>query len=71
MSREGAGDWADRLLPLPPGLAQGAALSPEGLRQGLAITTHFLTRDLAEALGRPLPEARGRLIDLLARLGQA
>jgi DNA repair protein RecO (recombination protein O) len=68
VSRAGAGDWADRLLPLPEGLLTGAALDAASLRQGLAITTLFLTRELAEAHHRPLPEARGRLLDLLARL---
>lgn len=69
VTRAGAGDWAEKLFPLPEGLAGAAALSPQALRQGLTITTHFLTRELAEAHhGRPLPEARGRLVDLLARL---
>lgn len=70
VSRAGAGDWVDRLLPLPDGLAGQAPLGGEALRQGLAITTHFLTREHAEVhAGRPLPEARGRLIDLLTRAG--
>ena len=68
VSRAGAGDWADRLFPLPEGLTSGGELGASALAQGLAITTHFLTRELAEAHhGRPLPEARGRLLDLLAR----
>jgi DNA repair protein RecO (recombination protein O) len=67
VSWAGAGAWADKLLPLPEGLVSGR-LSPEGLRQGFAITSHFLMRELAEDHhGRPLPEARGRLLDLLAR----
>lgn len=68
VSAAGAGDWADRLLPLPPGLTGEAALTPAALRDGLALTTHFLTRELAPILqSRPLPEARARLIDLLLR----
>ncbi len=72
VSRAGAGDWADRLLPLPDGLADGLArdtpLPAAALAQGLRLTGHFLNRELAEgAHARPLPEARGRLIDLLAR----
>jgi DNA repair protein RecO (recombination protein O) len=68
VSREGAGDWADRLLPLPACLlGQGPASATE-LMQGLAITGHFLARGLEPVLaGRPLPEARTRLVDLLAR----
>ncbi|MEZ5798947.1 MAG: DNA repair protein RecO [Paracoccaceae bacterium] len=68
VSRRGAGDWADRLLPLPEGMLGQGPLSAAELQQGLAITGHFLGRELAEGLrGRPLPEARGRLLDLLAR----
>jgi DNA repair protein RecO (recombination protein O) len=68
VSRAGAGDWADRLLPLPQGLlGQGPADRTE-LLQGLAITGHFLTRELSPLMeGRPLPEARARLLALLAR----
>ena len=68
VSAGAAGDWADRLLPLPQGLAGDATLTPAALRDGLALTTHFLTRELAPILqGRPLPEARARLVDLLLR----
>jgi DNA repair protein RecO (recombination protein O) len=68
VSADGAGVWADRLLPLPRGLAGQAELSPEALRQGLALTTHFLAREVAhDPQARPLPEARARLIDLLTR----
>lgn len=70
VSRAGAGDWTDRLFPLPAGLRGEGPLSPEALAQGLTITTHFLRRELAEDHhGHPLPEARGRLLDLLARQG--
>ncbi|GAB1361642.1 DNA repair protein RecO [Rhodobacter sp.] len=72
VSRAGAGDWADRLLPLPEGLAGQGPMPPAAVVQGLAITTHFLTRELAEDHhGRPLPEARGRLLDLLVREAEA
>lgn len=68
VSRAGAGDWADRLLPLPPVLlGPGPAERPD-LLQGLAITGHFLEHRLAPALGnRPVPAARGRLVARLAR----
>lgn len=68
VSRAGAGDWADRLLPLPAVmLGQGSASAVE-IAQGLTITGHFLNRCLEPTLnGRPLPEARQRLLDLLAR----
>jgi DNA repair protein RecO (recombination protein O) len=68
VSAEGAGEWADRLLPLPPiMLGQGSGPTAEIL-EGLRTTGHFLTHWLAPALGdRPLPAARQRLIDALAR----
>lgn len=68
VSRAGAGEWAGRLLPLPPGLlGQGPVFDAE-LHQGLAITGHFLTRELTTLGGREaLPEARVRLLALLQR----
>ena len=73
VTREGAGEWASRLLPLPDCLREegaGKAGGPDGgLLEGLAITGHFLAHHLAPSLGdRPLPGARQRLIDALARL---
>lgn len=68
VSRAGAGEWADRLLPLPQGMLGQGPVSRTELLQGLAITGHFLARELAPLLdGRPLPDARGRLLDLLMR----
>ncbi|PRD40086.1 UNVERIFIED_CONTAM: recO [Trichonephila clavipes] len=68
VSRAAAADWAPRLLPLPAGLlGQGPLLGGE-LAQGLAITGHFLERELAVLHhGRSLPEPRARLVDLLTR----
>lgn len=68
VSRQGAGEWADRLFPLPPGLlGQGGAAGGE-IGEGLRITGHFLDLWLAPALGdRAIPEARRRLAGLLAR----
>jgi DNA repair protein RecO (recombination protein O) len=68
VSAVGAGEWADRLLPLPAGLAGTAALTGEALVQGLRLTGFFLDRELRPVLQeRPLPEARSRLVDLLCR----
>jgi DNA repair protein RecO (recombination protein O) len=68
VSRAGAGAWADRLLPLPPCLlGQGPATLTE-LLEGLRTTGHFLEHHLAPSLGdRPLPAARRRLLEALAR----
>ncbi len=68
VSRAGAGDWADRLLPMPPGLQGGAVLTPADVTAGLRLTGFFLDRGLRPVLNdRPLPEARTRLVDLLSR----
>lgn len=64
----GAGDWAERLLPLPEGLGREAPLGEEAVLAGLRLTGFFLDRELRPVLhDRPLPEARARLVDLLAR----
>ena len=58
--------------PLPPSLlGQGPVIGHE-LVQGLALTGHFLNRGLQAVLfDKPLPEARARLIDMLARQSPA
>jgi len=68
VSRAGAGDWAERLLPLPAALlGQGPADRGEVLA-GLATTGHFLHIALAALQqDRPLPEARARLLAYLAK----
>lgn len=68
VSAAGAGDWADRLLPLPPELLGLVTENLAGVPEGLRTTGHFLTHGLAHALGdKPLPEARARLVDRLSR----
>jgi len=68
VSRKGAGEWASRLLPLPQVLMGQGSGSAAEITEGLAVTGHFLHRELSPLLhGRPLPEARARLLDLLSR----
>ena len=69
VSREGAGEWANRMLPLPPVLAgKGDALNADIL-QALGTTGFFIEHRLIKSLGdRPMPEARGRLLDAIGRL---
>ena len=50
---------------LPPALLGQGPLLGDELAQGLAITGQFLHRELAED-GRQMPEARARLLALLA-----
>ncbi|UWQ14689.1 DNA repair protein RecO [Aliiroseovarius sp. M344] len=68
VSVEAAGEWADRLLPLPPDLIGAGRGARESVIAGLQTTGFFLTHWLAHSLGnRPLPDARERLIDRLKR----
>jgi DNA repair protein RecO (recombination protein O) len=67
VSQAAAGEWAERLFPLPPSLLGQGPTSARDLEQGLALTGHFLNRGLQAVLhDRPLPEARGRLIQMLS-----
>lgn len=68
VSEAGAGAWKDKLLPLAPDLVGRGRGEPEGVLAGLRVTGHFLAHHLAPALGdKPLPPARQRFIDRLAR----
>ncbi|MCV2867979.1 DNA repair protein RecO [Defluviimonas sp. WL0002] len=70
VGRDAAGQWADRLLPLPPCLLGQGAATTEEVVAGLGTTGWFLEHRLASDLGtRPLPEARHRFVALLARQG--
>ncbi|PVH29087.1 DNA repair protein RecO [Pararhodobacter oceanensis] len=64
VTEAGAGEFADRLLPLPMLLRdEEAPESREQMAAGLRTTGYFLHDILAPALGkRPLPEARTRLV---------
>ena len=67
VSEQGAGEWADRLLPLPAalrGLIGSNAL--DEVAAGLKTTGYFLENWMAPSLGNaPLPAARQRLLDVL------
>lgn len=69
VARTAAGEWADRLLPLPFCLMGQGPAAPGDLMQGLRVTGHFLEHRLAHDLHRTLPEARRRFVELLARQG--
>ncbi|MDX8350307.1 DNA repair protein RecO [Cognatiyoonia sp. IB215446] len=68
VSRDGAGEWADRMLPLPPVLSgQGDATNAE-IVTALGTTGYFIEHRLVKSLGdRPVPGARGRLLDAIGR----
>lgn len=66
----GAGDWAGRLLPLPPCMTGAAPGDLAEVLTGLGTTGWFLEHWLRPSLGeRPLPAARDRLLDALRRVG--
>ncbi|MDX8354068.1 DNA repair protein RecO [Cognatiyoonia sp. IB215182] len=69
VSRDGAGEWADRMLPLPPVLAgQGEATNAE-IVTALGTTGYFIEHRLIKSLGdKPIPSARARLVDAIGRL---
>ena len=68
VSVEGAGEWAEKLLPLSPSLLGHGNGEPAGVCEGLRTTGYFLQHRLAAQMGnRPLPEARQRLVDALVR----
>lgn len=68
VSAAGAGDWAARLLPLPPVLKGEGDAPDEEIAQAFRTTGHFLANHMAPDLGnKPLPEARQRYVDLFAR----
>jgi DNA repair protein RecO (recombination protein O) len=68
VSAKGAGDWADRMLPLPAALKGNGDASDADILSALAITGHFLEHKLAaEQSGTALPPPRARFIDALAR----
>lgn len=68
VSAAGAGEWADRLLPLPGVLRGEGAAEDAEIAQGFVTTGYFLSAHLARDLGdRPLPEARARFVDAFTR----
>jgi DNA repair protein RecO (recombination protein O) len=68
VTRDGAGVWAARLLPLPGFLTGSAAPDLTAWRDGLRLTGHFLARDAFGNQHRPLPQARAMLYDRVAAM---
>ena len=68
VSREGAGDWADRLLPLPPVMLRRGDAPDSEIAEALGTTGYFLSEHLAAQMGnKPLPEARARFVAAFSR----
>jgi len=68
VSRAGAGEWADKLLPLHSVFLGDGECSDAEIIEALGVTGYFLRERLAPEMGhKPLPEARGRLMARLER----
>lgn len=68
VSRHAAGAWADRMLPLPEVLAGKGDASNTEIAKALGTTGYFIEHRLIKGLGdRPMPVARARLIEVIAR----
>ncbi len=68
VSRGAGQPYADKLLKLPAFLLdEQAAASEADILSGLALTGHFLERDVLAPHGLLMPQARDRLISLLGR----
>ncbi len=65
VSREAAGEWANRLLPYSPAFSENDP-SVEDIIIALEVTEYFLTHWLAKMIGKSaLPDARTRFVDRL------
>jgi DNA repair protein RecO (recombination protein O) len=60
VSRGAGAPWAERLLALPPFLTRrdNRAADAEALEAAFRLTGHFFNRDVYEARGIAMPEAR-------------
>jgi DNA repair protein RecO (recombination protein O) len=63
VTRDAAGVWSGRLLPLPGFLIGADDAGMTAWRDGLRLTGHFLARDAFGHQHRPLPYARQMLYD--------
>ncbi|MBW7921340.1 MAG: DNA repair protein RecO [Rubellimicrobium sp.] len=68
VARGAAGDWAPRLLPLPPVMLGQGDGPPDEIATALATTGWFITHRLLAAHGAGPPPARARFLAEIARL---
>jgi len=72
VSAAGAGDYADRLMPLPAFLMGGeSATQVSDLNDGLTLTGFFIERHILHPIDRQLPQARTRFADTVQALDAA
>ena len=67
VSRAEAAPFAGKLLPLPRFLVEGGAAGLPDIIDGLALTGHFLMRDVVTDRAAPIGEARARLVERMER----
>jgi DNA repair protein RecO (recombination protein O) len=61
--------YAGKLLPLPRFVIEGGRAGWPEILDGLALTGHFLLRDIITDRSAPVADARSRLVDRLRRAG--
>jgi DNA repair protein RecO (recombination protein O) len=67
VSASEAEPYLGKLLPLPRFVREGGAASWSDIVEGLALTGHFLLRDLITDRSTPVADARHRLVERLHR----
>ena len=67
VSRAEAAPFVGKLLPLPRFLVEGGAAGLPDIIDGLALTGHFLMRDVVTDRAAPIGEARARLVERMER----
>ncbi len=68
VSRQGAGEWADRLLPLPDCLKHTGTGQDADVLAGLQVLEFFWKSKVAKQLDlTDMPSARARFVDIFAR----
>ena len=64
VSAGGAGEFAPRLLPLPPFLVSDTPADDAAIGQGLKLAGHFLDRHILEPSDKEMPLPRARFVEL-------
>ncbi|RIX27054.1 DNA repair protein RecO [Sphingomonas edaphi] len=67
VSRAEAAPYAGKLLPMPRFILEGGMASWHDILEGMALTGHFLLRDVITDRAVTVAEARARLVDRMKR----
>lgn len=63
VSRDGAGEYADRMLKIPSFLLGQNDNSPDAIADGLKMTGYFLEKHVFGSLNKPVPDVRVKLFE--------